>query len=234
MEKIRKHHERNNMPIIEKNNRKILFIHIPKTGGTSVETYLFGGTLPEMTADAEQRKIIMWGNGIISASPPLQHFSASQIIKEIGYDSYRDLFKFAIVRNPYKRVLSAYIHRSTKKLYKQYGFTRRNIEEFRREIKTVLPMIISEQHAKYNNHFKTQKWFLEDEDGRIRTDIAILRTEDLKKGMIDSGFSDFDDRKCNTKRYTSYSYDEILKDIEIKNIIRNYYKEDFISFGYDM
>ncbi len=62
---------------------KFVFIHIPKTGGTSIAKILFG-----------------YCDHII------KHQFAQDIITESG--QYNDYFKFAIVRNPWAREVSRY------------------------------------------------------------------------------------------------------------------------------
>jgi hypothetical protein len=110
------HHERD----------KFLFVHIPKTGGTSVEKAL-GITEPENFC------FYSWDKGQfdflkkyspLSSSNKLhyepQHYTPS-ILKELipGYHLY---FKFAFVRNPYTRILSEYFWGLGKKLscYKEF------------------------------------------------------------------------------------------------------------------
>lgn len=68
------------MPI--DHDRKLLFIHIPKTGGTSLTSVLF------------------------PRQGETQHFPASDLPKE----QWENYFTFAFVRNPYERILSSYTY----------------------------------------------------------------------------------------------------------------------------
>ena len=61
-----------------------IFLHIPRTGGTSIE---------------------MWLNDGVSIQPHMQHLLASQA-KEFYADYWDNYFKFSIVREPVSRVLS--------------------------------------------------------------------------------------------------------------------------------
>ncbi len=61
---------------------KLIFIHIPKTAGTSLQELLFN------------KKIFN------------AHRKSLKIIKKIG--RYNDYYKFAIVRNPFDRLVSIY------------------------------------------------------------------------------------------------------------------------------
>ena len=65
-------------------NLKLIFVHIPKTGGTSIKKSL----------------------GITNRSLGY-HKRANDIKKEIP-DKWKNYFKFSVVRNPYDRVYSIY------------------------------------------------------------------------------------------------------------------------------
>lgn len=67
--------------------RKLLFIHIARTGGTSVETALAGRD--------------WW-----QIDPQSKHISASQARILYGEDNWRSHTKFSIVRNPWDRLVS--------------------------------------------------------------------------------------------------------------------------------
>ena len=89
------------MPISHKH--RCIFVHIPKTGGTSVEQALGIGKIDHDAMRSHDIEIF----DKISYAP--QHFTASMLkehekIKEHWFDYYR----FSIVRNPYERVLSEF------------------------------------------------------------------------------------------------------------------------------
>lgn len=90
------------MPVNHK--LKVIFIHIPKTAGTSVE-YAFGmhGRLSNIGIERylKQKKDYdyLFGDG-------LQHLSAKQVKRFLGGRIYSEYFKFSIVRNPYDRLVS--------------------------------------------------------------------------------------------------------------------------------
>ena len=74
--------------------KQIIFVHIPKTGGTTVENYL------------ELMKGIN-GYGVIK-NTAFQHFNWKDYLTLLGEDIYLNYFKFSIVRNPISRLLSEY------------------------------------------------------------------------------------------------------------------------------
>lgn len=73
--------------ILEK--EKLVFIHIPRTGGTSVEIALAGKDWWLIDADTK-------------------HLSASMTKKILGEERWAEYFKFSIVRNPWDRIISMY------------------------------------------------------------------------------------------------------------------------------
>jgi hypothetical protein len=88
------------MPFIDHQGRRSLFVHIPKTGGTSIETWLKGiGPLR------------LYRNGIPQAlKVSVQHLTYTDIRLILG-DDYFD-YGFTIVRNPFRRLESEYSMRS--------------------------------------------------------------------------------------------------------------------------
>jgi len=71
-------------PIKKISNKKFVFIHINKTGGTSINSAL----------------------GIIK-----KHLTAKEVIDLVGKKNFSKVFSFAVVRNPWDKVASQYHHR---------------------------------------------------------------------------------------------------------------------------
>lgn len=85
------------MPINK--SHKILFIHIPKCGGTSIEKFFQMQSASLFFMEKDIYKI----DGV-SYAP--QHLTPKQLK---AYPFWNEYFKFTIVRNPYHRVLSEYL-----------------------------------------------------------------------------------------------------------------------------
>lgn len=84
------------MPFIQHNGKRILFIHIPKAGGTSVESWMKG---------IAPLKLFSMGIPHASRCTP-QHYRMQDIQALLG-EGFFD-YAFTIVRNPYDRIASEY------------------------------------------------------------------------------------------------------------------------------
>jgi len=74
-------------------NRELLFVHIARTGGTSIETALVGKD--------------WW-----FINPLTKHISAKQAREHYGEDVWKTYNKFSVVRNPWGRVASMWAVKS--------------------------------------------------------------------------------------------------------------------------
>ncbi len=84
-------------------SHKFIFIHIGKTGGTSIEKVL----CQHLNIDFEETKKDSEGNW-------WKHIWAKGMKKRVGVEIWDDYFTFAFVRNPYDMILSLY------SMYTQY------------------------------------------------------------------------------------------------------------------
>ncbi len=80
-------------------DRRLIFIHIPKTGGTTILT-LLGLWNKERSPDFQK----LFGN---FGNVDLQHLTHAQIADFLTPDEFHSYFKFAFVRNPWDRAVSA-------------------------------------------------------------------------------------------------------------------------------
>jgi hypothetical protein len=86
------------MPLYRINGKIILFIHIPKTGGTSIERAL----------QEEGPEALFNSNRIAGLQCPPQHFHGDILSNIIG-DGFID-YAFCVVRNPIDRIVSEFFY----------------------------------------------------------------------------------------------------------------------------
>jgi len=91
--------------MIISNTKKFVFVHIPKTGGTSIKKVLG----KHATVGVYQHNP---PPGVAKqANPRLwKHAPARDLRQHMGYASWAEMFSFGIVRNPFDWMVSAYFY----------------------------------------------------------------------------------------------------------------------------
>ncbi len=124
---------------------KAIYLHIGKTGGVSIERMLID---EERDANITNRDIMFGydkGEGIY-----LQHATAAMTRQLVGDKMFDEYYKFALVRNPYSRMLSAYHY-----LYKQHE---KRFGSFAGYIKA-LPDIVNKPQVQKASHHIPQTFY---------------------------------------------------------------------------
>lgn len=101
-------------------HHKSVFVHIPKCGGQSIETAF----LHDIGLDWRRRApLLLRFNDNPDLGPPrLAHLLARDYVT-MGYlpkDMFDSYFKFAVVRNPYRRIVSTYQYLDTKRPFREF------------------------------------------------------------------------------------------------------------------
>ena len=153
-------------------DRQIIFVHIPKCGGSSVEDLLW----PE----PEQRTMENFWMGFERPmfnkyqTGGLQHLTARLIRQDVGQEVVQTCFKFAGCRDPLKRIVSQF----------KYMSKRRNLRRFvdlpdEYDFSLYLKKIKKKKHVQWT----PQSEFLLDDDGTLLVD-QIFFLEDLAKDVL--------------------------------------------------
>ena len=199
-------------------NKHILFIHIPKTGGTTIEE-LFRKNDSERVYSS-----IGIGDTNRILPPPfdrvsLQHQFYTTILKfkdKLGVVFNDKLRIFSIVRDPYRRIISDMMFL--------------NIVNPDSTPEKVFECMKSYVIAdKYDNHNVPQYKFITDKQGNLIPEINIFHNETLNNDMQKFGF----EIKQNFQVGKKVDYNKYLNDDSI-NLIKNIYKKDFQLFNYKM
>lgn len=197
------------MPFIQHNGKCILFIHIPKAGGTSIESWM-KGIAP----------LRLFSVGVPHASRCTPQHYRMQDIRSILGDGFFD-YALAVVRNPYDRIESEYRMRA--QLAKQ-GFWKA-FPAFSLWIEDNLDRQKREKFH-LDNHLRPQWEF-------IGQDVEIFQLENgLSAPLaamaahlgIEPPAEDFHERRSDPLEIEWDPVDRIR--------VRDHYARDFETFGY--
>ena len=213
------------MPYFKHKDIHLLLIHIPKTGGTSIERYIFSkyqyslinhkkliGFLPE----SEMKR-----TGIYSS---LQHLTYQNMYDNSHYfeiDFSDNIQVITVVRNPYDRIISQLFY----KKYLQYDDTP---ETANKVITSIMEKYIASPELE-DFHYRPQYSYIVDKNNELIDTITILKTETLEEDMKKIGFTDFTMKINESKHKPSRDY---LNKSSI-DIINQIYEKDFLLLGYE-
>ena len=193
-------------------NKKCIFIHIPKTAGTSIQQFI---------NDNDRNPVILTG---VQDGRSRRHFGALDI-KLLFPDLFNKYYKFSFVRNPYDRLLSEYYWCKIPNVGYKFGKTKM---EFLNYVSQVI-----KQKAYFTNifhdHFIPQYKFLYNSQNQLLVN-NLFKYEHLdsaiefikKKLHINQNLQQLN---ITTVEKTDWSDEE-------KEIIYELYKKDFMYFQY--
>lgn len=194
--------------------KELIFIHIPKCGGTSVENSLF--TESEKT---ERNLFTLKGHPKHDyyEQGGLQHLSAKKIKQIVSEDIYNKFYKFTLVRNPISRLISQYNY--TNQFIEFYSYLNLKPNNF-----SFNEYLWAISH-KYHVHWRPQHEFILDDNDELLVD-NIFKIENLNDGELET--------KLNIKlphHNKSYKYIDSITDKD-ESIIKNIFSKDFELLGY--
>ena len=215
------------MPYFKNKNINILLIHIPKTGGTSLEHHfssLYNIPLNHKSLynipsnyNSLYHAATMYIKQATTIQSSLQHMTYQEIVK------YKKLFQIdlnhlqviACVRNPYERIISDL-----------FWWKLISIHSTKEEVFTIIQSYIVS--TKYDNHNIPQYRFVTIQN-KLIPNLQILRTETLTQDINKLGFTTFNvhvnTNKRNINYYTYLNRDSIT-------LINKFYHLDFKLFKY--
>jgi len=219
------------MPYFKNEFQNLLLIHIPKTGGSSLENYFSRIFYIKLDNDSlfsylnkEKKELINkkdnLNNFFLFENISLQHLTYQNIIenKEFLKLNMENLKIISIVRNPYERIISD--------LFYQNGITITFSAE--KVLEMIKKYLVSNN---LDNHNIPQYKFLIDKNDKLITNLILLKTENLTEEMKRLGYEDFiENDHVNTRgKLNYYNY---LNNDSIK-LINEFYALDFYYFNYE-
>ena len=177
----------------------VILIHVNKTGGSSIGKAL---------------------------GMPLEHKTALEKIAQLGQKKWDNCYTFAVVRNPWDKVVSHYHYRVQTN---QTGLAKTKID-FKQWVK----LCYEQQHPTYYDKpkmFQPQTDWISDQQGKILVN-QICRFETLNEDFLTLCKAIGKSAKLphikisDRGKYTDY-YDD-----ETAEIVRKWFKKDIDLFGY--
>lgn len=209
---------------------KTIFIHIPKTGSTSIEALLgmHGdrgdiGVVPYPDQVADRRHF--YGR-------QLQHMTAARLRAELNDEPvFSSYFKFSVVRNPWDRLVSTCAWSGGKWAMGRM-LEREEFDAYVRRTRAAFGAVRDASHpAPLHPHVLPQVSYMFDDAGRSLVDF-IGRTETIEQDwqVIRARLginADLPTRMKSVHRpYREYS------DAETRDIVADIYARDIEAFGY--
>lgn len=209
------------MPVSDSHN--FVFIHIPKTAGTSIERCFIENNLINTgkkclqgRIDSNELKTSKYSNAF------WHHLNCSEVKKIIGQNNWSNYFKFTIVRNPWDRAVSFYSYmKENTKNPNSLSFGKSYPETFDNWVRQLnLP---SDQQSK-----------IVDNNGELMVDF-VGRFENLGKDfqLILSKIKASQLKLKHFKKTNRQNYHQYYKSDEIVQIIADKYKKDIDLFEYE-
>ena len=201
------------MPLFIKS--KILFIHIPKCGGTSIESLMADLGDPPALFDHS-------GQVMINGHSP-QHLTYGEM-DQLGLCS-PELQMFAVIRDPLERVISeyAYLENYRKDISRHYRSFDGFLKLFLRRDK--------KSRQLFDNHNVSATDFLVAQNGSIPGNIQLLRYFDKPKIAEILGLTTWPEGYHHLKTGSFERYGNLITPKQ-ESAIRQFFADDFANFKY--
>jgi len=95
-------------------DKKFLFVHVPKTGGNSIQNVLLQYSEDRKIVKNKDNSTDHYGLEISENSILHKHSTLENYYFFLGEEFYNSLFKFSVMRNPWDWCVSWYFHRNKK------------------------------------------------------------------------------------------------------------------------
>jgi len=191
------------MPVFSKNDVDLLFMHVPKCGGSSVEEMFFHSGWDMSYRNTRP-------SSYIKISPQHYHMEIAQSI--FNFEKFD--FIFSVIRDPFDRLISEYKHRNRLKFQKgmKIDFNTWALQAINMAEKDI---------SCFDNHLRPQVDFFSD-------NCKVFLFEDLHK--IECFFKNkFDSSILPLPHSNKFGIEEeVVVNEEVEERVRGFYSEDFI------
>jgi hypothetical protein len=207
------------MPVLSKDRTNVLFIHVPKTAGTTIEK-AFAQSDFSLTYRTKKGAP---ANLVTRCTPQHWHKELLETIFEL--DKFQLIFM--LVRHPYTRFCSEYAMRSKNRSM----YAAEHVESW---LRMKLEAYQSDSFLN-DNHFRPQaEFFVPDakvfkfEDG-----LAPLFDSLRQETKLDISFNQDSPRYMVSKKQSGMSSADVMLNTATKIMLNEFYEIDFKRFGYN-
>jgi len=218
-----------------------LFVHIPKTGGQSIEQFFMD--LLHLDWDKDRSTLYLQSNDDPAlGTEKLAHLSAAEYVDcgHLSQEEFSGFFKFSFVRNPWSRILSEY-------RYRNY-FHHLSFRDF------VLNKMPKPGWDDKYRHVMPQYGMLYDQQGKLLVDfVGLFETlqQDFDRVCEHLGITDSllphrnpsdkksRDLKRKIRNYLYMNGENQRRDVaefyddETRAAVAEYYRKDIKTFGFE-
>ena len=194
--------------------KKIIFVHIPKTGGSAIERLL---------TDNDRYPLDFIG---VRNNRSTHHYMAFELLHILGTKRYKNFYKFAFVRNPYDRIVSEYYYCKKQGIGFKGG---QSFDDFLTYVEQVIKRKLYFTNI-YLDHFIPQYHFVYFKGKKMVNDIFKYENFDEVIPVLRKMLKINAELQVINK--TTNKQELVLTD-EQKEKIYNIYKPDFMVFGYE-
>jgi hypothetical protein len=209
---------------------KALFVHIPKTGGQSVETVF----LQDLKLTWQERDALLLRPSKRRDGPErLAHLYAEEYVR-LGYltqSEFDAAYRFSIVRHPFSRMVSEYRYRADSAERRKKQGKRAHLPDFDRFIRREF----EDDHSDMARHLAPQVTYLLDENGHLLVE-NVMRLETLNTEIEPVLRRIFGRTVDLPHRNASVGYSDISVErlsLDQKAFLFQKYQDDFEAFGYE-
>ncbi len=199
-------------------NPRFVFVHVFKTGGTSIKRAL---RRHAMSPWQEYANVLLKRVGIpqFGPSPYPDHLTASKLIKRIGREQFDSYFSFSFVRNPWDREVSHYKYICRSRAHADHE-TVRSLSGFGEYLRW-----------RCDNRFRQQVDYLNHEGERVVNFVGRFEklNADFRHVCQRLGLN----HKLPVLNRTNHSHYSNYYTEDLAELIRQTYCGDISEFGYE-
>ena len=206
------------MPIFKKGKQDLLFVHVPKTGGTSIEILfeLSGWSIAYLDLSLKGKSF----NHLRVCSP--QHMHAEMLKQQLKLHKFTGMFM--LVRHPYDRFRSeyAYINKGN------CDPSAAAVEVWARKIFKAY----SKNPFVYDNHLRPQHEFYLPGTIVYKLENGFNKAIQHLAAKYKIEFVNKELREMSREKESGFSSSDVELNDSVKNMLNIIYQQDFRQFGY--